>query len=242
MSRPRNSQRRPAIYPDRRKVCPGCGVEKPWSAFYVLRRHPDDRVAAVRSKCKLCESRRAQDVWQQNVSRPPEEREAFLEARRRYHADRMANDPEYAEMVRKQAREDHRYRYANDPAYREDVKERSRRFARSPRGRMLERNRRRRARREMSGRGSRQHRMDPTPWWEFIAELLTEMTGRELERRMGIDEATIRRWALRIEGISLERADECLHRWGDPFLLHVLWPGEEESSSTPSGPPVILSA
>lgn len=233
MSRPRNSERVEPIYPDRTKVCPACGAEKPWRAFYPRTRHADGTVAGVRAKCKLCESGVAQARWQAKVANP--DREDELAARRAYHADRMMTDAEYAERFRRIARENRRLRYRNDPEFRAAVIARSVAFNKSERGRALERQRRARARKARLQETSM--RLPLAPWQEWLLEQRPRFADASaMADWLGVDESGLRRWLDGTTGVGLDTADACLLRVGRPHLLLLLWPelypdedGEEEA-------------
>lgn len=220
--RPRNVDRVATVYPvGRRKVCSGpCGLEKPWSAFYVKERWPDGVVKAVRSKCKLCESQIARDRWEEYAAA---DRTQLNAERRAYHHRRMMTDREYAERVRKTARENNRLRYATDPEFRRKVIERSLAFNRSPRGRALERRRRRRAQRERQR--ERSMRLPAAPWREWLQEERARFPEtQEMASWLGVDESGLRRWLDGTTGVRLDVADAVLCRIEQPHLLLLLWP------------------
>lgn len=222
MARPRNGQRPPTRFPDRKKVCPACETEKPWRDFYPLTRWPDGLVKSVRSKCKLCESAIAQARWREQVAAA--DREAFLAERRRYYHERRAIDPGFVANLRLHSREYTRWRYWNDPEFRAQNIARSVAFNRSARGRALQQRRRARARRERQREPNVQ--LESRPWQEWLLEFRREFeTTTDLARHIGFDEATVRRWLDGGEGVTLDRADRVLTHIGEPGLLMVLWPG-----------------
>lgn len=233
MSRPRNVDRVAVVYPvGRTKTCTACKREKPWSAFYVRERWPDGMVKAVRTKCKLCESEIAAARWQEKLARP--DREDELAERRTYHAQRMMLDDEYAARVRKTARENNRLRYATDPIYRQSVIDRSTAFNATPRGRALEKRRRRRARSQR--RNETSMRLPSEPWYEWLAEERPRFADIiDMAKWMGVDESALRKWLDKTNGILLDNADAVLCTIGQPHLLMLLWPelytdNEEEAT------------
>lgn len=227
--RPRNSERVEPIYPDRRKVCPSCKQEKPWRAFYPRVLHPDGTVANIRSACRLCTSGLAKQRWQRLIA-APDARDELNAKRREYHTRMMATDEAYAEKFRRDQREAIRYRYNTDPDFREKVKARARAYNRSPHGRELERQRRKRARNERARETSM--RLDPAPWREWLTDQLTRFEGKlPLAKWLGADEAQVRKWIGGTEGIRLDRADRIFCNIGEPHLLMLLWPELYEEAS-----------
>lgn len=219
--RPRLAERVEPIYPNRRKVCPMCKVEKPWRAFYPKSRHADNTVASVRSRCRLCESGIAKARWQSWVEGG--KLDDLNERRRAEHARKMATDPAYAEKFRRDAREAARFRYATDPEFRAREIAKSAAFAKSARGRKLERRRRARARAERRRETSRD--LPAAPWREWLNDMASRFESRqELADWLGIDEATVRKWREGKEGIRLDRADRTLCHVGEPHMLMFLWP------------------
>lgn len=203
MSRPKKHLRVPPIYPARRKVCPMCERDLPWTAFYPRARADTGHVLKVRSKCKACEHEIASERWQ---GLSADEKQELLDKKRSWWHEQRATDPVWDEARRASERDLRRWQYATDPEFRERVKAKAREQKRDPvtRERHNEARRRRAAaaRAERAREAAREFPIGPLRDW--IQR--TGLSDLELGERAGVSARLIYKVAARGHVRAVRRA------------------------------------
>lgn len=229
MSRPKKGTRAAAIYPSKRKTCPMCQRDLPWTAFYPRRRAESGHVLKVRSKCKQCESAMASDRW--NALSDDEKREQLDRKRDWWHQQRQT-DQEWDERRRREAAEYARWKYATDPEHREKIKARANAQKQDPEVRArhnaarLARARAARAAREAEGR-----RLLPiAPFRDWINR--TGMSDVQIGDLLGVSARLVYKWRHEVDVIRLDMLDQALAAAGEPALIHELYDWEATADAT----------
>lgn len=224
MSRPKNRERVPAVYPKRRKVCPRCERDLPWTMFYPLKRHDDGvTVARVRSKCKVCEHELASDRWR---SMSEEEKRAALDKKREWWHKARATDPEFVGECREYAAAQARHLYATNPEHREKVKRKASEANRRPDKRARANEARRKRAAEARAQRARESatKLPIGPFRDWIEQHARRLSMGELAALLGVTERRVWAWMNTERVIKLNTLDRALCRAGEPGALMDLYP------------------